>query len=1200
MKRSQAPLGNSPAKKARARSDHNHDSSHGPSIWVEIPTRPRNSIAPLRTHYVPVGDELPEDDELVVPGESVPDVDDGEDDDVPIRMLENFAVFDRTTFEFVPVSRLLMEAPSEDWVGAGFVRSVSKDSVDSDDDEDSDFPLVQLSSILEFSVHWVEKNGRSYSLDENVYLLTEHAWYILGSPSSSYAPHYKSFRAHHGLFHILFSCLAEMPNASADKLLNHLPSQLKERHGAHPLCSSVSREALTSQPFVAYLTTVLTIWWEARDQRQQLFQRVVRSPLVKHLYPALPEAFPATDAAEQATVVTPRVGAIAQKLFSQPLRVVQMSEGVRNVPCQAVPIWPVHKGDPQVIEWGEGTEDPHIFKSVVLDGTTYSAGDVVIVDAGEDERAKRAKHAVSASAWCKNNLATKKWFCKINYFFEKYEPRLGWQKLFHAQWLQHGSQTFLQEAAHSRALFWLNECEDLQVECIYSHCNLQPWPPGEAEPLEDDDGPENLFFTGLTLNDTDHSFIHLSTQEIEQALSYCTDELRPCIPCGLDALEAMQEQCIPLESGGVTYRGIDYHVNDFVYHHNSGGNLLHIGQVVEFSDLSCEEPMVQVRRFGRYDHVVKDKAIPSDNRRLFMTDVIISVKMKAVEGKAFVACPSSPWQREQWVKADDHFYCDLFAKSLTPQSLEILQPTALVHCNRCYAAVLEEATEEELLLKTSSKLRGLELFAGAGGLSTGLDLSGFVETRWAVELSESACKTFQANHQSSLVYNQNTSTLLQHVVDTAEGHHPRPLVSKTGTNLPPMPQRGEVDFIYGGPPCQSFSQINHNKKIDDPRSTLACNMISYVEFYRPMYFLLENVRGILNAPTDGQPRDQPLDRNICMGVVKFILRSLTALGYQVHFRILQAGQYGTPQGRQRVIFLGARCDIPLPQFPTPQHDYPKSVQAKNLPDGGVLYPYLRPTGCGQACVSLPAITTEEAIGDLPKFDWKNPHLVIARSRQDVQKGQARLAEGIICVEAVPSPSRSLTGFPTPVAYPQPPLSRFQSWVRGDSDIVTYHYTRRWSPAVVERVVNVPIQPGANHADLPKILQIPCWLNPDGSSKSAYTTVYGRIDNDGCFMTALTTLAPNQKGGKVIHPTQNRIITIREAARAQGFPDSYQFLSIHDLPNRCLDDQARQIGNAVPVPLAAALGKEIGKSLVRLQKQGRDQEKVARLHSPELA
>ena len=69
-----------------------------------------------------------------------------------------------------------------------------------------------------------------------------------------------------------------------------------------------------------------------------------------------------------------------------------------------------------------------------------------------------------------------------------------------------------------------------------------------------------------------------------------------------------------MESGGVSYRGVDYHVNDFVYHHNSEGNLLHIGQIVEFlCDLPNETPSVHVRQFGRYNHIVKDKTLPSDN-----------------------------------------------------------------------------------------------------------------------------------------------------------------------------------------------------------------------------------------------------------------------------------------------------------------------------------------------------------------------------------------------------------------------------------------------------------------------------------------------------------------------------------------------------------------------------------------------------------
>ena len=93
--------------------------------------------------------------------------DDGDSDDVPIRVLENCAVFNRTTHQFIPVLNLLMNDLSEDWVAAGIVRSVTQDASDSEDEDDTEeAPLVQLSSILEFSVHWVEKNGQSYRLDK--------------------------------------------------------------------------------------------------------------------------------------------------------------------------------------------------------------------------------------------------------------------------------------------------------------------------------------------------------------------------------------------------------------------------------------------------------------------------------------------------------------------------------------------------------------------------------------------------------------------------------------------------------------------------------------------------------------------------------------------------------------------------------------------------------------------------------------------------------------------------------------------------------------------------------------------------------------------------------------------------------------------------------------------------------------------------
>lgn len=143
-----------------------------------------------------------------------------------------------------------------------------------------------------------------------------------------------------------------------------------------------------------------------------------------------------------------------------------------------------------------------------------------------------------------------------------------------------------------------------------------------------------------------------------------------------------------------------------------------------------------------------------------------------------------------------------------------------------------------------------------------------------------------------------------------------------------------------------------------------CNMISWVEHYQPKFFLLENVVGLTRFPLQCQQVDNALKGGIQMGVVKFILRSLVALGqvflyfqssseflaltslsnrYQCHFKILYANQYGSPQGRARVIFWGARRDVILPKFPIPTHTihaarFPHRV---NLPSLDILLPTTR-------------------------------------------------------------------------------------------------------------------------------------------------------------------------------------------------------------------------------------------------------------------
>lgn len=400
-----------------------------------------------------------------------------------------------------------------------------------------------------------------------------------------------------------------------------------------------------------------------------------------------------------------------------------------------------------------------------------------------------------------------------------------------------------------------------------------------------------------------------------------------------------------------------------------------------------------------------------------------------------------------------------------------------------------------------------------------------------------------------------------------------------------MPAKGEVDIIFGGPPCQSFSRANHNPRADDIRSTLPVNMLSYLEHYNCDYFLLENVKGLLDHPLMSRTAKdgRSLEGGIKSGIVKLIMRALIALGYQVRHKVLQAGQYGAPQGRGRVIFWGAKRGLKIPQFPVPVYAFPRGMHRISLPTGGFMEPMTRSLipGNYHQCAPFKPITVNEAIGDLPAFDWKNPHQTIPEKPRDKREVSNRRNRGIAQMDAVHgsrSEERDLPGFPSGIPYRSEPTNRYQRWIRQgmDDNDLQGHYTKRFGPKLVEATVTVPLRPLADHHDLPLSLR-PNHAKPGGRQEKK--SFYGRMDGNGHFKCAMTLVAPNIKHSWLLHPSQKRIVSVRECARAQGFPDYYVFKSVDGTPQRVVDNQIRQIGNAVPVPLALALGKALGEVLL---------------------
>ncbi|KAJ2227696.1 hypothetical protein GGF40_000060 [Coemansia sp. RSA 1286] len=498
-------------------------------------------------------------------------------------------------------------------------------------------------------------------------------------------------------------------------------------------------------------------------------------------------------------------------------------------------------------------------------------------------------------------------------------------------------------------------------------------------------------------------------------------------------------------------------------------------------------------------------------------------------------------------------------------------------------------------MRGKQPLRALDLFSGCGGLTQGMDQSGVVKTMWAVEFMESAGITFAKNHPETQVYNQCSNLLLDSAIKAHQGVSAKPLKNKfDGKELPPMPQPGDVDFIYCGPPCQGFSRCNRFIKADDIKTSLIANALSYVDFYRPTYFLLENVRGLLNYKLGGiQLGKGRIGGGIEMGMLKFILRTLTTMGYQARFYVLQAGNYGLAQSRRRLFVWACKRGCRLPGVPLPMTTFEKSNQTNIIfPNGTVYAPLAHLNGHAPHH----AITVEDAINDLPKFDFINPAISYPDPDPDAHKRDWPRFHAVYGVAPGLARAEAENGYVNKMetSYLEPPKSEFQRLRRrkqqvcipgvGDDyddlvDTLYNHVCRKFNALNVERVCRVEMQPGKDHSSLPETLKPWCLSSEKSAAarNNGWKGLYGRLDPKRYFGTALTEMEPMGKSGTVLLYDQRRVLSVRECARAQGFPDTFRLYSYDE---KSVKDMHRQVGNAVPPPLAYALSLELRDALLK--------------------
>lgn len=368
----------------------------------------------------------------------------------------------------------------------------------------------------------------------------------------------------------------------------------------------------------------------------------------------------------------------------------------------------------------------------------------------------------------------------------------------------------------------------------------------------------------------------------------------------------------------------------------------------------------------------------------------------------------------------------------------------------------------------------VDLFAGCGGLSLGLQQAGF--TPWFVnEIVEQFCNTYKRNHNLSdkHYFVGDIAELNKHLDDYSE------LLS-------------DITLVCGGPPCQGFSMANRQRILDDPRNNLYKQYLIFLKSVRPKFFIMENVKGMMNKIEE----------------IKQNFEEYLGEEYQFDYALLKAQDYGVPQNRERFIMIGNRMGVP------PKAIFQEIYKQKRKP-----------------------FVLKDALEGLP-------HLVAKK-----EKG----SKNIECAES---------GFTEcDFVYQR---NEFYKFINGNREIrKLYNHKNRYNN---ERDLEIyrRLPQGANslHESIADIM-------PYKRRNDIFKDKYFKLDENQICKTITSHMRFDCN--MYIHPWDARGLSPREAARIQTFPDDYVITGSQNM-------WYAQVGNAVPVKLAKAIGEGIMKFL----------------------
>lgn len=464
-------------------------------------------------------------------------------------------------------------------------------------------------------------------------------------------------------------------------------------------------------------------------------------------------------------------------------------------------------------------------------------------------------------------------------------------------------------------------------------------------------------------------------------------------------------------------------------------------------------------------------------------------------------------------------------------------------------------------LASGASPRLLELCSGCGGLSLGLKAAGF-ELAAHVEMNDEANATYALNFAPDDPVQFKQWSRSRDMVSQSMDE----LIADFGLSGKP---HAAFDVLAAGLPCQAFARIGRSKlrsvKGDedayknDPRASLYRRFLEIVDETRPLAILVENVPDIMNFGGHNVPEE--------------IAEGLKARGYATRYTLLNAAFYGVPQLRERLFLIAVDDTLGIiPKFPLPTHymklprgyESSRAVALKHVRDEDSHFSPI-PVHKGK----LPSsISTDAALSDLPFISDHLRDMSILRKRkvQDrlpYREGNAPSAyaslmrnwEGFSTVEDVSGNVIRLTARDFPI---------FGRMPRGGD----YPVALRIAHQILEEKLqqeNARSRPGsARYKALEKATVPPYDVNK-------FPNKWWKLDPDFPSRTLTAHLGKDTYSHIHYDGRQKRMISVREAARLQSFPDGFEFAGAMN-PSFC------QIGNAVPPLLALAVGKALMETL----------------------